>query len=57
MIGCGTGKIILKFPHFCQLNEEYQAFEFRTLEVPRSKFKKGGNFKLIFPVPYTLSYI
>ena len=27
MKGYGTGKIILKFPHFCQLNEENQERE------------------------------
>ena len=27
MIGYGTGKIILKFPPFCQMNEEYQERE------------------------------
>ena len=32
------------------------SFEFPALDVPRSKFKKGGNFKIIFPVPYPIIY-
>ena len=52
MIWYRTGKIILTFPHFCQLNEENQEwknssdvclcfhFNFPLLEVPCSKFKK-----------------
>ena len=27
LIGYGTGKIILKFLHFCQMNKEYQEWE------------------------------
>ena len=70
MIGYRTGKLILKFPPFCRLNEENQErenskhqmkkknflfsfdFEFPALEVPQ----KGGNFKIIFLVPYPIIY-
>ena len=32
------------------------SFQFPALEVPRSKIQKGGNFKIIFPVPYPIIY-
>ena len=43
-----TGKIILKFPPFCQLNEEGKNSKGNDNEVP--------HLKIVFPVPYPILY-
>ena len=70
MIGIGKGYNILKIPPFCQLSKEYQngiiktdmcllvfSFEHCTIEIHFSKGKKGGNFKIIYPVLYAIIFI
>ena len=82
MIRYRTGKIILKFPPFCQLNitRNIKSGKIQTNVTLRSKWdvfvcvcvfvfirishswscsfeiQKGGNFKIIFPVPYPIIY-
>ena len=63
MIGCGTGKIILKFlPFFANWTRNIKSRETEIyLFVFHLKFpvleKRGYNFKKKIPTPYPVSYI
>ena len=72
MIGYGTGKIILKFPPFCRLNNQERAIQnfkwkqtflgfFHLMFWICSGFssfviQKGDNLKIIFLIPYPIIY-
>ena len=49
MIGYGTGKIILKFPHFCRLNEENQEREKSKHQMKTKTFLFLFSFDFKFP--------
>ena len=49
MIGYRTGKIILKFPPFCRLNEENQERENSKHQMKTKTFLFSFDFEFEFP--------